>query len=286
MKINTPSESLLVILLFLAMLHTSSPVFAAPPPPPLNPPPDPFPNDLHPYPPTDATLYYVRDIGYLIGDFTIDIGMGTVSLELVPKNLEDFAIGYFTEFSPTMTVSIPLQEAMNQKFVGLNNEIHLWPRWFNDASHGYDEGEEVNYWPGWRFYYEDLDWESSGWDHDIDDLWIDIGWQKIGGGVWILVKTSCNEALSANPFEITFVRESGNVPVFFSYSLNEKASGGGITTGTFVLGDDPITIQAFGIADVWDWGQFYGTVPVLPSLAFPVAVCTSVLILRKRRGHF
>jgi hypothetical protein len=76
------------------------------------------------------------------------------------------------------------------------------------------------------------------------------------------------------------------MPVYFSYSLNEEASGGGITTGGFVLGDDPVTVNVFASGDIWDWASFYGTVPVLPTFAFPIAVAASIIVLRKRRGRF
>lgn len=247
---------------------------------PTNPPSDPFPSDPHPYPPTDAVLYYDREAGYLAGDFIMDIGGGVVEVKLVPRDLEEFAVGYFTEFWPGMPVSDALKDATNQMFLGT---IPLWPRWFGDSVDFYSEGDEDYYWPGWRFYYEDLEWDANAWDRDLDDLWIDIAYQKVGSSIWIIVKASYSEAVRPNPFDITFERRSGDEPVHFSYVISEQASGGGVSSGSFVLDQDPVTIHLFDSGDIWDFAIFYGSVPALPAVAVPVAALACGLAVRRKR---
>jgi len=281
MRISNRVEGIVVSLILVWLMATTlGGAAAAPPPPPLNPPPDPYPDDFCPYPPTNAELYYVRNPPYLSGSFTMDIGPGVVSFSMVPKDTERYSIGYYSSFSPGMTITEggPLWTAMQQTGPFGN---YIWPRWFNDASYGYTDGEENQYWPGWRFYFEDREWESG--DRDIDDLWIDVGWRRVGSEIWIIIKPSFNEAKLENPLEVTFERVSGGEPIRFTYVINEESSGGTRRSGTFLLEDEPVSMQVFDSGDTGDWSLFYGSIPALPVAAVPAALMATALILRKRK---
>jgi len=268
-----------IVCLFSLILSTGLVAAVAPP----NPPPDPYPSDNDPYPPTDAVLYYDYDQGGLIStapDFVLPIGSGTVTLKLVPRDTEHYAVGYFSSFSPGMSIPSPspLMTAMEQK-----NRLgaYIWPNWVGDTTPpGYTAGEETAYWNGRRYYYEDLPWERG--DKDIDDLWVDIAWRTIGSnGVEIRIVVSCNEAAYLNPLELTFEKKSGEQPIYFRYTIHEPSAGPD-STGSFVLDDSPQTIQIFQSGDRGDWGIFYGTVPTLPVLALPAGF-VALLVLKKTR---
>jgi len=276
--VNTlPAELKFVIFLYALSLTLGIGIVAAAIP--SNPPsPDPYPSDNDPYPPTDANLYYDYVNGLTFSDFQIPVAGGTVTLKLVPKNLEQYAVGYFSDFGKGQTPSDPEKAAMNQR---TGAGAYIWPPWVGDSTHQYVPGEESSYWNGWRFYYEDLPWENG--DKDLDDLWVDIAWRHLGGNsIEIKAIVKCNRAGYANPFELTFERETGCSTMYFTYQIHEPSSGPD-QSGGFALGDDPITMNLFETGDEGDWGSFYGTVPALPALAVPIGIFASVLLAKRRK---
>ncbi len=264
--------SVLCSIIFMATLSL---VAAAP----ANPAPDPYPGDNDPYPPTDATLYYEYPGGLVTSpEFIIPVAGGTVKLKLVPKNLEEYAVGYFSEFSKGTTPTPAQVTAMDQTN---GAGAYIWPCWEGDSTNNYVTGEESTYWNGRRYYYEDLPWE--GGDKDLDDLWVDIAWRHIGGNaIEIKAVVKCNRAGYANPFQLTFEKEEGTSTVYFTYQIHEPSAGSD-ETGGFMLTGSPVTISLFETGDEGDWGRFYGSVPVLPFFAIPAGLLASALIVRKRR---
>lgn len=246
---------------------------------PSNPPsPDPYPADNDPYPPTDAKLYYDFVDGLTYTGFQIPVAGGTVTVRLVPKNLEQYAVGYYSSFGKGQEPTGPEKTAMAQTN---GAGAYLWPPWAGDTTPQYVPGEESSYWNGWRFYYEDLPWDNG--DKDLDDLWVDIAWRHVGGNaVEIRAVVRCNRAGYANPFELTFERETGCCTAYFTYKIHEPSSGPD-ETGEFALGDDPITMKLFETGDDGDWAEFHGSVPTLPLLAIPAGFLACAFIARKRR---
>ena len=249
---------------------------------PTNPPVDPYPSDGDPYPPTDAVLYFDYSQGGLISGppaFVIPIGLGMVTVKLVPENLETYAVGYFSDFKPSMSISTPLMTAITQTSGGGS---YIWPSWVGDPSPGYSPGEESSYWNGRRYYYEDLPWNNG--DKDIDDLWVDIAWRYTGPSeIEIKAVVCCNRAGYLNPFRLTLEREAGSYPVHFTYQVHEPSVGPD-KSGQFVLEGSPVSIDLFTSGDVGDWGIFRGSVPAMPIVAIPLAVGVMGLVIRKRRG--
>ena len=250
---------------------------------PNNPPTDPSPADNDPYPPTDAILYYDYQQGGYLGtapEFVIPIGTTLVSVKLIPKNTEKYAVGYFSTFLPGMPISAPLMTAIQQTN---GTGYYIWPNWVGDTTPpGYDAGEEDDYWNGRRYYYEDLPWHWG--DKDLDDLWVDIAWRSSGNAVEIKVVVKANKAGYPNPFEMQFDRETGDAPIRFTYTIHEPSAGPD-DIGSFLLGEEPITLILFESGDEGDWGIFYGTLPLLPIVAIPVAALYAGIVLQARRRN-
>jgi hypothetical protein len=247
---------------------------------PTNPPVDPRPADNEPYPPTDALLYYDYQQGGILPsapDFLIPVGVGPVVVKLVPKNPEQYAVGYYSDFYPGMSISPALMTAIEQTNGG---GVKIWPNWIGDSSApGYDSGEESSYWNGRRYYYEDLPWPQG--DKDLDDLWVDIAWKTGVDSVEIRISVPVNSAGYLNPFEITFERAAGEDAIDFSYIIHEPSAGPD-SSGHFILEDGNQTMTIFESGDVGDWATLYGHVPLIPVFALPIATILAGVMIRKR----